>query len=210
MTLLARSAQCCAMALAALAVAGNAIGARVQAAPSAQALILPAELSNVCEADPQALQQAMARQWRPSLNALDQWAQLVRSFSCDLSGQRDLGWHRVPLRAYESAIRYPLTWVEMETQNGRTRRTVKTYYAAAQLPPKIDFWVGGRIDEIRYDKRLRRIDARFPAAGSRGGSNGAASAAAAAQCAYTTLQFRQQNGLWLLSGVEPNLSPRCS
>ncbi len=209
MTQLARSALGCAMAIAALAAAGNAIGARTQAAPSAQVLMLPAELSNVCEADPQALQRAMARQWRPSLNALDQWTQLVRSFSCDLSGQRDLGWHRVPLRAYESAIRYPLTWVEMETHNGRTRRTVKTYYSAAQLPPKIDFWVGGRIDEIRYDKRLRRIDARFPAAGSRGGSNGAASAAAAAQCAYTTLQFRQQNGLWLLSGVEPNLSPRC-
>jgi hypothetical protein len=209
MTQLARSALCCAMATAALAAAGNAIGARAQAAPSAQVLLLPAELSNVCEADPQALQQAMARQWRPSLNALDQWAQLVRSFSCDLSGQRDLGWHRVPLRAYESAIRYPLTWVEAETTNGRTHRKVTTYYSAAQLPPKIDFWVGGRIDEIRYDKRLRRIEARFPATGSRGGSNGAASAAAAAQCAYTTLQFRQQNGLWLLSGVEPNHSPRC-
>jgi hypothetical protein len=163
----------------------------------------------VGEADSQALQLAMARQWRPSLNALDQWTQLVRSFSCDLSGQRDLGWHRVPLRAYESAIRYPLTWVDNETQNGRARRKVTMYHSAAQLPPKIDFWVGGRIDEIRYDKRLRRIEARFPAAGSRGGSNGAASAAAAAQCAYTTLQFRQQNGLWLLSGVEPNLSPRC-
>ncbi|SOZ36997.1 hypothetical protein [Cupriavidus neocaledonicus] len=212
MRLPARSALGCALALATLAAAGNAAGARAQAAPSAQVLMLPAELSNVCEADAQALQLAMARQWRPSLNALDQWTQLVRSFSCDLSGQRDLGWHRVPLRAYESAIRYPLTWVETETHNGRTRRKVKTYYSAAQLPPKIDFWVGGRIDEIRYDKRLRRIDARFPAAGSRGGSNGAASAAAAAaaaQCAYTTLQFRQQNGLWLLSGVEPNLSPRC-
>ncbi|WP_354683160.1 hypothetical protein [Cupriavidus necator] len=209
MTRLARSALGWALAIAALAAGGNAAGARAVAAPAPEALLLPAELSNVCEADPQALQLALARHWRPSLNSLDQWAQLVRSFSCDLSGQRDLGWHRVPLRAYESAIRYPLTWVEVETRNGRTRRKVKTYYSAAQLPPKIDFWVGGRIDEIRYDKRQRRIDARFPAAGSRGGSNGAASAAAAAQCAYTTLQFRQQNGLWLLSGVEPNLSPRC-
>ena len=148
MRLLARSALGCALALATLAAAGNAAGARAQAAPSAQVLILPAELSNVCEADAQALQLAMARQWRPSLNALDQWTQLVRSFSCDLSGQRDLGWHRVPLRAYESAIRYPLTWVETETHNGRTRRKVKTYYSASQLPPKIDFWVGGRIDEI--------------------------------------------------------------
>jgi len=209
MTQLARSALCCALAIATLSAAGNAAAARAVAAPSPQALLLPAELSNVCEADPQALQLAMSRHWRPSLNALDQWTQLVRSFACDLSGQRDLGWHRVPLRAYESAIRYPLTWVEVETTNGRTRRKTKTYYSAAQLPPKIDFWVGGRIDEIRYDKRLRRIDARFPAAGSRGGSNGAASAAAAAQCAFTTLQFRQQNGLWLLSGVEPNHSPRC-
>lgn len=209
MTQLARSALCCALAVATLSAAGNAAAARAEAAPAPQALLLPAELSNVCEADPQALQLAMSRHWRPSLNALDQWTQLVRSFACDLSGQRDLGWHRVPLRAYESAIRYPLTWVEVETTNGRTRRKTKTYYSAAQLPPKIDFWVGGRIDEIRYDKRLRRIDARFPAAGSRGGSNGAASAAAAAQCAFTTLQFRQQNGLWLLSGVEPNHSPRC-
>ncbi|QBY52176.1 MULTISPECIES: hypothetical protein [Cupriavidus] len=209
MTQLARSALCCALAIATLSAAGNAAAARAEAAPAPQALLLPAELSNVCEADPQALQLAMSRHWRPSLNALDQWTQLVRSFACDLSGQRDLGWHRVPLRAYESAIRYPLTWVEVETTNGRTRRKTKTYYSAAQLPPKIDFWVGGRIDEIRYDKRLRRIDARFPAAGSRGGSNGAASAAAAAQCAFTTLQFRQQNGLWLLSGVEPNHSPRC-
>ncbi|MBF6990720.1 hypothetical protein [Cupriavidus sp. IK-TO18] len=209
MTQLARSALCCALAIATLSAAGNAAAARAEAAPAPQALLLPAELSNVCEADPQALQLALSRHWRPSLNALDQWTQLVRSFACDLSGQRDLGWHRVPLRAYESAIRYPLTWVEVETTNGRTRRKTKTYYSAAQLPPKIDFWVGGRIDEIRYDKRLRRIDARFPAAGSRGGSNGAASAAAAAQCAFTTLQFRQQNGLWLLSGVEPNHSPRC-
>lgn len=209
MTQLARSALCCALAIATLSAAGNAAAARAVAAPAPQALLLPAELSNVCEADPQALQLAISRHWRPSLNALDQWTQLVRSFACDLSGQRDLGWHRVPLRAYESAIRYPLTWVEVETTNGRTRRKTKTYYSAAQLPPKIDFWVGGRIDEIRYDKRLRRIDARFPAAGSRGGSNGAASAAAAAQCAFTTLQFRQQNGLWLLSGVEPNHSPRC-
>ncbi|MFJ4288383.1 hypothetical protein ACIP1U_01145 [Cupriavidus sp. NPDC089707] len=209
MTQLARSALCCAFAIATLSAAGNAAAARAVAAPAPQALLLPAELSNVCEADPQALQLAMSRHWRPSLNALDQWTQLVRSFACDLSGQRDLGWHRVPLRAYESAIRYPLTWVEVETTNGRTRRKTKTYWSAAQLPPKIDFWVGGRIDEIRYDKRLRRIDARFPAAGSRGGSNGAASAAAAAQCAFTTLQFRQQNGLWLLSGVEPNHSPRC-
>ncbi|MEM5430111.1 hypothetical protein [Cupriavidus oxalaticus] len=209
MTQLARSALCCALAIATLSATGNAAAARAVAAPAPQALLLPAELSNVCEADPQALQLAMSRHWRPSLNSLDQWTQLVRSFACDLSGQRDLGWHRVPLRAYESAIRYPLTWVEVETTNGRTRRKTKTYYSAAQLPPKIDFWVGGRIDEIRYDKRLRRIDARFPAAGSRGGSNGAASAAAAAQCAFTTLQFRQQNGLWLLSGVEPNHSPRC-
>jgi hypothetical protein len=210
MTMLVRSTLCCAVMLAALGAASNAAGARTSTqAPTPQALLLPADLSNVCEADPQALQQAIARHWRPSLNAVDQWTQLVRSFSCDLSGSKDLGWHRVPLRAYESAIRYPLTWVEYETRNGRSRRTVKTYYSAAQLPPKIDFWVGGRIDEIRYDKRLRRIDARFPAAGSRGVASGPASAAAAAECASTTLQFRQQNGLWLLSGVEPNLSPRC-
>ncbi|MNN36860.1 hypothetical protein D3C81_1507720 [compost metagenome] len=127
----------------------------------------------------------------------------MRSFSCDLSGSRDLGWHRVPLRTYESAIRYPLQWATWEERNGRSRRTVRNYYSAAQLPQKIDFWVGGRIDEIRYDRRQQRIDARFPAAGARGASG------VVAQCAYTTLQFRQQNGLWLLSGVEPNLAPRC-
>jgi hypothetical protein len=211
MTMLARSALCCAVGLAVLAATGAAAAARAtaQPAPSPQALLLPTELSNVCEADPQALQLAMARHWRPSLNALDQWTQLVRSFACDLSGSGDLGWHRVPLRAYESAIRYPLTWVETETHNGRPRRVVRTYYSAAQLPSKIDFWVGGRIDEIRYDKRQRRIEARFPAAGSRAAGNGAASAVAVTQCASTTLQFRQQNGLWLLSGVEPNLAPHC-
>ena len=211
MTMLTRSALCCAMAMAVLALTGGAAAARakVPPAPSPQALLLPAELSNVCEADPQALQLAMARHWQPSLNSLDQWTQLVRSFACDLSGSRDLGWHRVPLRAYESAIRYPLSWIETETRNGKPRRVMRTYYSAAQLPPKIDFWVGGRIEEIRYDKRLRRIEARFPAAGSRASGNGAASAVAVTQCAFTTLQFRQQNGLWLLSGVEPNLEPHC-
>jgi len=209
MTAFARSALCCALALAALGLAGNAAAVRgsVQA-PSPQALLLPADLSNICEADPQAFQQAVAEHWRPSLNSLDQWTQLVRSFACDLSGQRDLGWHRVPLRAYESAIRYPLTWVELETRNGRAKRTVRTYYSAAQLPPKIDFWIGGRIDEIRYDKRQRRLEARFTATGGRPGGSAPASDAAV-ECASTTLQFRQQNGLWLLSGVEPNLSPRC-
>lgn len=194
-----------ATAAAAVACAGNALAARTATPvpPVPQALYLPADLSNVCEADQQALQQALARHWKPGLNALDQWAQLVRSFSCDLSGSRDLGWHRVPLRAYESAIRYPLTWIEWEEHNGRQRRTVKTYRSAAQLPQKIDFWIGGRIDEIRYDRRLQRLDARFPAAGSRGASG------VATQCAFTTLQFRQQNGLWLLSGVEPNPAPRC-
>lgn len=199
-----------AMALAALALpvalspAGSAFAAaRTSPAPSPQALYLPADLSNICEADSQALQQAITRHWRPSLSSIDQWTQLVRSFSCDLSGSRDLGWHRVPLRAYESAIRYPLQWVEWEENAGRSRRTIRTYYSAAQLPAKIDFWVGGRIDEIRYDRRNHRIDARFPAAGTRGASG------VAVQCAYTTLQFRQQNGLWLLSGVEPNLAPRC-
>lgn len=199
-----------ALALMALAVpvalspAGSAFAAaRTSPAPAPQALYLPAELANICEADTQALQQAIARHWRPSLSSIDQWTQLVRTFSCDLSGSRDLGWHRVPLRAYESAIRYPLQWVEWEERAGRSRRTVRTYASAAQLPAKIDFWVGGRIDEIRYDRRSQRIDARFPAAGTRGASG------VAVQCAYTTLQFRQQNGLWLLSGVEPNLAPRC-
>ncbi|WP_454762904.1 hypothetical protein [Cupriavidus campinensis] len=188
------------VALALLPCPGRAMAAT---APMPQALYLPADLANICEADPQALQQAITRHWRSSLSSIDQWAQLVRSFSCDLSGSRDLGWHRVPLRAYESAIRYPLQWATWEDRNGHARRTVRNYYSAAQLPQKIDFWVGGRIDEIRYDRRLQRIDARFPAAGARGASG------AVVQCAYTTLQFRQQNGLWLLSGVEPNLAPRC-
>ncbi len=212
MTTLVRSALCCALALAAAGAAGTAAASRGNAVPSPQALTLPAELSNVCEADQQALQQAIGRHWRPSLSALDQWTMLVRSFACDLSGSKDLGWHRVPLRAYESAIRYPLTLTEVEMSNGRKRRTVKTYWSAAQLPAKIDFWVGGRIDEIRYDKRQRRLDARFPAAGSRVASTGANNGSgnhAVSQCGFTTLQFRQQNGLWLLSGIEPDNTPRC-
>jgi len=95
-----------------------------------------------------------------------------------------------------------LTWIETETHNGHTRKRLKTYYSAAQLPPRIDFWVGGQIDEIRHDRRAQRLDARFPAGAGRGttGTPG--------ECA-TTLQFRQQNGLWLLSGVETNTGPRC-
>lgn len=200
MTTLSRGALCCALVLA-------ATGAAARGVPAPQALYLPAELANVCEADQQALQQAISRHWQPALSALDQWAQLVRSFSCDLSGSKDLGWHRVPLRAYESAIRYPLTLSEVEVRNGRKRRTVKTYWSAAQLPAKIDFWVGGRIDEIRYDKRQRRLEARFTAAGSRVAASGANNGTM--PCAVTTLQFRQQNGLWLLSGIEPDNAPRC-
>jgi hypothetical protein len=197
------SLSACALALLCAGAVSSAAGAHtpLPGSTAPQALLLPADLSNVCEADPAALQDAMARHWRPSLPTLDQWTQLVRTLSCDLSGSRDLGWHRVPLRAYESAIRYPLTWTEWETRNGRTRRTVTTYWSAAQLPPKIDFWIGGRVDEIRYDRRLQRLEARFVAAGTRGAG------APATQCASTTLQFRQQNGLWLLSGVEPNNSP---
>ncbi|MDF3837636.1 hypothetical protein P3W85_32540 [Cupriavidus basilensis] len=209
MTRAARSALCLGAALAMLAVGAPGAVLATVSLPSPQALYLPADLSNVCEASPQALQQAIDRHWHGAFganNSLDQWTQLIRSFACDLSGSRDLGWHRVPLRAYESAIRYPLTWTETETVNGRVRRQIKTYYSAAQLPPRIDFWVGGRIDEIRYDRRLRRLDARFfaprPAQNGRGGS-------ADTQCAATTLQFRQQNGLWLLSGVEPTTAPRC-
>jgi hypothetical protein len=212
MTRAARSVLCRGIALAILALAHGAARATAPM-PSPQALYLPEDLSNVCEANPQALQQAIDRHWHGAFgpnNSLDQWTQLLRTFSCDLSGSKDLGWHRVPLRAYESAIRYPLTWTETETVNGRVRRQIKTYYSAAQLPPKIDFWVSGRIDEIRYDKRLRRLDARFfaprPTPASRGGGGGAGTDS---ECVATTLQFRQQNGLWLLSGVEPTIAPRC-
>ncbi|NUA31133.1 hypothetical protein [Cupriavidus basilensis] len=218
MTRAARSALCRGAALALLALGAHGAAQATAPMPSPQVLYLPADLSNVCEANPQALQQAIDRHWHGAFgpnNSLDQWTQLVRTFSCDLSGSKDLGWHRVPLRAYESAIRYPLSWVETKTVNGRVRRQIKTYYSAAQLPPRIDFWVSGRIDEIRYDKRLRRLDARFfaprPAPGGRGGSasNGTNGTSADTQCVATTLQFRQQNGLWLLSGVEPTIAPRC-
>lgn len=196
---LARRALCCALALA--AAASTAVQASVDSTWN-NALILPAELANVCEADQQALHEAIRRYLQPA-NSIDQWTQLVRSFSCDLSGSRDLGWHRVPLRAYESAIRYPLTWIENEPrelrdQRGdrrgtRQRRQVRTFHSAAQLPARIDFWVGGRIDEIRYESRQRRLDARFSANGGK---------SATQPCTATTLQFRQQNGIWLLSGVE--------
>ncbi|WP_020206605.1 hypothetical protein, partial [Cupriavidus sp. WS] len=164
MTRAARGAWRQGAALAVLALAARGAAGATVPVPSPQALYLPADLSNVCEANPQALQQAIDRHWHGAFgpnNALDQWTQLVRTFSCDLSGSKDLGWHRVPLRAYESAIRYPLTWTETQTVNGRVKRLVKTYYSAAQLPPRIDFWVSGRIDEIRYDRRLRRLHARF-------------------------------------------------
>jgi len=205
MTARLRGLLACAIALATAGAVSTAAGARtpLPGGTNPSALLLPADLSNVCEADPVALQAAMARHWRPTLPTLDQWTQLVRTLSCDLSGSGDLGWHRVPLRTYESAIRYPLTWTEWQMHNGRQRRVITTYWSAAQLPPKIDFWVGGKIDEIRYDRRQQRIEARFVAQGTRNAS------AVGAQCASTTLQFRQQNGLWLLSGVEPNNLPRC-
>lgn len=190
----ARCALCCAAAIA----AASAAHANVRSGIDAEALYLPAELSNVCEADPLQLQLAITRHLQPVTNAIDQWTQLVRTFSCDLSGSKDLGWRRVPLRAYESAIRYPLTWTETVTRNGRQRRVVRTYQSASQLPPRIEFWVGGRIDEIRYDRHQRRLDARFSAANTR-----PASPSSSAACQATTLQFRQQQGVWLLSGVEP-------
>lgn len=184
--------------LAALAAAGGARAFVPAAHAQALQVLYPsADQANVCEGDAHALQQAIHRNLRPSLNAIDQWTQLVRSMSCDLSGSKDLGWRRVPLRTYESAIRYPLTWVETVERNGRPRRQVRTYYSASQLPARIDFWIGGRVDEIRYDRRQRRLEARFSDHGTR------LAGAAPPSCRATTLQFRQQNGLWLLSGVEP-------
>lgn len=183
----------------ALAAAGTARALVPPAHAQAQQVLVPsAALANVCEGDAHALQQAIIDTLKPAANALDQWTMLVRSMSCDLSGSRDLGWRRVPLRAYESAIRYPLTWVETTSRNGRPRRMVRTYYSAAQLPSRIDFWIGGRIDEIRYDRHHRRLEARFSSHGTRN-----AGQTKVASCQATTLQFRQQHGLWLLSGVEP-------
>lgn len=195
MNRLARHALCCA---AVLAAAGGAHAFVPSAHAQPLQVLYPSEdQANVCEGDSAALQQAITRNLQPALNAIDQWTQLVRSMSCDLTGSKDLGWRRVPLRAYESAIRYPLTWVETVERNGRPRRQVRTYYSAKQLPARIDFWIGGRIDEIRYDRRQRRLDARFSDHGTR------VAGAAPPACRSTTLQFRQQNGLWLLSGVEP-------
>ena len=142
MTQLARSALCCALVIATLSAAGNAAAARAVAAPAPQALLLPAELSNVCEADPQALQLAMARHWRPSLNALDQWTQLVRSFACDLSGQRDLGWHRVPLRArlcHRSRV------LSMTRRLVRAWRPLRSFTAEPRSRPR-----DGRSTEVHF------------------------------------------------------------
>ncbi|MCG5260901.1 hypothetical protein EM868_03585 [Cupriavidus gilardii] len=195
MNSMARRALCCALAVAA---AGGAHAIVPSAYAQASQVLYPsAEQANVCEGDSQALQQAINRHLQPNTNAIDQWTQLVRSMSCDLSGSKDLGWRRVPLRAYESAIRYPLTWVETVHRNGRQRRLVRTYHSASQLPPRIDFWIGGRIDEIRYDRRHHRLYARFSATSEKLAGN------APSACRSTTLQFRQQHGLWLLSGVEP-------
>jgi hypothetical protein len=155
---------------------------------------VPPELGQLCT-DTTRLEQALSGKLLPQPRALDQWTSLLRTLTCDLAGTQDLGWRPVRVRSYTSMLSYPLTWVEHQTRGGQERRTVRQYSSRGQMPQKLEFWVGGRIDEVQYDARRRTLAARFPAARSPQDPPGAS-------CTGTRLSFRQQQGAWFLSGVE--------
>jgi hypothetical protein len=188
-------------ALACVAAAAQA-RPHTRPAPADAVYPVPEDLAPLCTTNPQLLQQALVARWKLQPQSVDQWTSLLRTLTCDLAGNQDLGWRRVPLRSYENAIGYPLTWVELGMRGGKPARTVTTYRSRAQLTRKLEFWIGGRIDEVRYDARRRLLGARFPAARDPASPHGL--------CAATRLQFRQQQGTWLLAGVEPVPPTRCS
>lgn len=170
--------------------------------PNAGTYTVPQDLGNLCVTDTMRLEQTLASQWRPEPAALDQWTSLLRTLTCDLTGKQDLGWRRVPLRSYATAVSYPLTWVEYQIRGGKERRIVHTYRSRSQMPQKLEFWVGGHIDEVHYDARHRTLAARFPAARS-------STPGSSTLCSATRLRFRLQQGAWFLSGVEPLRNITC-
>lgn len=156
---------------------------------------VPAELGSLCT-DTTRLEHVLATKLQPQPQALDQWTSLLRTLTCDLAGKQDLGWRRVPLRSYTTVVSYPLTWVEYQTRGGKERRIVRNYRARSQMPQKLEFWLGGHIDEVQYDARRHTLAARFPAARN-------PQDPPSAGCTGTRLSFRQQQGAWFLSGIEP-------
>ncbi|MFV8632791.1 hypothetical protein ACNRDB_25405 [Ralstonia pseudosolanacearum] len=170
-------------------------------APAADKVFtVPDNLSQLCVADAKPLQQALAAQWTPAPASLDQWTSLARTIACDLSGARDLGWHRVPLRTYATTLRFPFSWTEWQGPGGKAQRRTRVFRSPAQLPSRLEFNVSGSLQEVRYDARRGMLSARFL---RREAAAPAAPPPPPGQCAGTQLQFQQQNGVWLLSGVEP-------
>lgn len=163
---------------------------------------VPAELGSVCT-DTGKLAATLAGKLHPQPPALDQWTNLLRTLTCDLTGKSDLGWRRVRVRSYTAALTYPLTWIDYQTRSGKERRILRRYYSREQVPQKLEFWLGGHIDEVEYDARRHTLAARFPAARQPQDPPGM-------QCRGTRLSFRQQEGSWFLSGVEalPKLTCR--
>ncbi|NMV39496.1 hypothetical protein [Ralstonia insidiosa] len=175
-------------------------------ASTEKTFVVPNNLTQICVADSKPLQQALGAAWTPAPPALDQWTSLVRTMACDLSGARDLGWHRVPLRTYATALRFPLTWVEWQGSGAKAQRRARVFRSSAQLPSRLEFNVSGTLQEVRYDERRGTLSARFLRRDAAPpGTNPApiAPPPPPGQCAGTQLQFQQQNGVWLLSGVEP-------
>lgn len=168
--------------------------------------VVPSNLTQLCVADSKPLQQALSTAWTPPPPSIDQWTSLARTMACDLSGARDLGWHRVPLRTYATALRFPLTWVEWQGSGAKAQRRTRVFRSAAQLPSRLEFNVSGTLQEVRYDARRGVLSARFlrrdeAAPGTT--PPPIAPPPPPGQCAGTQLQFQQQGGVWLLSGVEP-------
>ena len=166
--------------------------------------VVPDTLSQLCVADAKPLQQALATQWSPAPASLDQWTSLARPMACDLSGARDLGWHRVPLRTYATALRFPFTWTEWQGSGSKAQRRTRVYRSSAQMPSRLEFNVSGTLQEVRYDARRGVLSARFLRRDAAGANPAPiAPPPPPGQCAGTQLQFQQQGGVWLLSGVEP-------
>ena len=182
---------CAALAALAAGVASPAIAV----APTTKGVYaVPAGLGSLCT-DTTRLEHELLTRLQPQPKALDQWTSLLRTLTCDLAGKQDLGWRRVPLRSYATVVSYPLTWIEYQTRGDRERRIVRTYRSRNQMPQKLEFWLGGHIDEVQYDARRHILAARFPAARNPLDTG--------TGCSGTRLSFRQQQGAWFLSGVEP-------
>ncbi|HWV03563.1 hypothetical protein, partial [Ralstonia sp.] len=132
-----------------------------KAASAEKVFVVPNTLTQLCVADSKPLQQALSGAWAPPPPSIDQWTSLVRTMACDLSGARDLGWHRVPLRTYATALRFPLTWVEWQGTGAKAQRRARVFRSAGQLPSRLEFNVSGTLQEVRYDARRGLLSARF-------------------------------------------------